>query len=58
MNVYLQGIFPERSGESLKSLRTKSVKWNYKGFVQKALDELRNAQELAPVEEVAANDSF
>ena len=33
------------------------MKWDYKGYVRKALDELRNAQVLATVEEIDANVS-
>ena len=52
MNIYLQSIFPERSRESLNRLRNRSVKWDYKGYVRKPLDELRNAQILATVEAI------
>ena len=38
MNIYLQSIFPERSRECLNRLRNRSVKWDYKGYVRKALD--------------------
>ena len=57
MNIYLQSIFPERSRKSLNRLRNRCVKWDYKGYVRKALDELRNAQVLATVGEINANVS-